>query len=147
MSQDYYEPFKSKFWIAVLRDSGVHIDRHLKEDRSSGICTAACYRKCKIQAGLFTSNFCLLAVMENLQPYKDRNYNDKFPSMRCFSKHWKERIVKLRWGKAWTKKAAFLQHRPYPPGQPLPLIRDAHCQGVKETMVQVTFCLNARMQI
>ena len=28
----------------------------------------------------------------------------------------------------------------------LPLIQDARCQGAKETMVQDTFCLNARMQ-
>ena len=39
--------------------------------------------------------------------------------MKCFSKRTEERIDKLRWGKTWTKKAAFLQHRPYLPGQPI----------------------------
>ena len=39
--------------------------------------------------------------------------------MKCFSKRTKERIDKLRWGKTWTKKAAFLQRRPYLPGQPI----------------------------
>ena len=39
--------------------------------------------------------------------------------MRCFSERTKERIDELRWGKTWTKKAAFMQHRPYLPGQPI----------------------------
>lgn len=37
--------------------------------------------------------------------------------MRCFSERTNERIDKLRWGKTWTKKAAFMQHRPCLPGQ------------------------------
>ena len=37
--------------------------------------------------------------------------------MKCFSERTEERIDKLRWGKTWTKKAAFLQRKPYLPGQ------------------------------
>ena len=45
--------------------------------------------------------------------------------MRCFSERTKERIDKLRWGKTWTKKAAYMQHRPYLPGQPI--ATDSRC--------------------
>ena len=52
----------------------------------------------------------------NLLPTVDSN---KFCTMKCPSERTKEITDKLRLGKTWTKKAAFMQHRPYLPGQPI----------------------------
>ena len=50
--------------------------------------------------------------------------------MRCFSERTKERIDKLRWDKTWTKKAAFMQHRPYLSGFHSIVVKVAHLSSM-----------------
>ena len=77
-------------------------------------------------------------------PYRDQNHSDKCRSMKCFSERIKERIDKLRWGETWTKKAAFLQHRPYLPGQPIatysrcPLPGSQANDGARHSLLECT---------
>ena len=79
----------------------------------------------KYKLGTSNQDSIYFQLWKNLQPYRDQTHSDKFRNMRCFSERTRERIDKLRWGKTWTKKAAFLQHRPYLPGQPI--ATDSRC--------------------
>ena len=69
--------------------------------------------------------------------------------MQCFSERTKEKIDKLRWGKKWTKKAAFLQHKPYLPGQPIatysrrPLPGSQANDGARQILLE---CMHANMK-
>ena len=143
VSQEFCETFKDKLWIQheiqVPTTTGTSKKLELS-DLSQEV--HAKYKLCSSN-----QDSIYFQLWKNLQPYRDQNHSDKFRTMRCFSERTKERIDKLRWGKTWTKKAAFMQHRPYLPGQPIATTRSALCQGVKGMMVQDTFCLNACMQI
>ena len=147
VSQEYCEPFKDIFWIQL----GMQVPTMTgtsKKLESLRVLHISLSHKVHARYKLGSSNHdsMYFQLCKNLQPYRDQIHSDKFRTRRCFGERTKERIDKLRWGKTWTKKAAFIQHRPYLPGQPI-ATQDAPCQGVKDMTVLDTFCLNARMQI
>ena len=133
VSQEYCEPFKDKFWIQqeVQVPTPTGASKTLESLRDLHSCLSQRLHA-KYKLGSSNQDSIYFQLWKSLQPYRDQNHGDKFCSMKCFSERTKERIDKLMWGKTWTKKAAFLQHRPYPPGQPIatnsrcPLPR---CQG------------------
>ena len=144
VSQKYCEPFKDKFWLQ--HEIQVHNNRHLKETRNpwGSAQQLVTESTCEVQTGLFKPRLNLLPIVE--EPAAIQRSKAQFRTMRCFSKRTKERIDKLRWGKTWTKKAAFMQHRSYLTGQPIATNSKCPlpgCQGNDGA----GHCLNARMRI
>ena len=112
--QEYCEPFKDKFWIQheiqVPTTTGTSKKLESLRDLHNNLSQKV---HAKYKLGSSNQDSIYFQLWKNLQPYRDQKHSDKFRTMRCFS------IDKLRWGKTWTKKAAFMQHRPYLPGQPI----------------------------
>ena len=126
VSQEYCEPFKDKLWIEketqVHTTTGTPKKLESLRDAHSNLSQKV---HAKYKLGSPNQDSIYFQLWKHLQPYRIQNHSDKFRTMRCFSKRTKERIDKLRWGKTWTKTAAFMQHRPYLPGQPI--VTDSRC--------------------
>ena len=126
VSQEYCKPFKDKFWIQheiqVPTTTGTSARLESLRDLHTSLSQNL---HAKYKLGSSNQDSIYFQLWKHLQPYRDQSHSDKFRTMRCFSERTKEKIDKLRWGKTWTKKAAFMQHRPYLSGQPI--ATDSRC--------------------
>ena len=103
VSKEYCEPFMEKFWIQqeIQVSTPTGASKKLESLRDLHSCLSQSLHA-NYKVGSSNQDSIYFQLWKSLQPYRYQNHSDKFRSMKCFSKHIKERIDKLRRGKTWT---------------------------------------------